>query len=342
MVLIRVPKPWQSSAQPMTSEAAYRQRPRSRRRFLKQLGGAAMGAAAVSILGCDRTSAADPAHATATLDPELLLSLDQPRLDFASATEFADAGRPVTGRAIAGQYNNYYEFGSGKSIWQAAQALPTDPWRLEVTGLVKNPQVYDLDDLTQRFPLEERVYRLRCVEAWSMVMPWVGFPMAALLAAVEPRPAAKFASFTTYYDEAIRLGPERFANGDLVPWPYTEGLRVDEMANELAFFAVGIYGRTLPKQFGAPIRAVVPWKYGFKGAKSIVKIEFLAEQPATFWNTLTPEEYGFVENVNPNLPHPRWSQATEKFIYGQTEFEWEERPTLPYNGYGEYVAALYE
>ena len=240
---------------------------------------------------------------------------------------------------MATQYNNFYEFGGNKSIWKAAQALPTENWKVEVTGLVKNPRVYDIDDLQKKFPLEERVYRFRCVEAWSMVVPWVGFPMKLLMADVEPTSNAKFVRFTSFYDPEITKGPGFWASN--YPWPYTEGLRLDEMANELAFFATGMYGKELPKQNGAPLRQVIPWKYGFKGAKSIVKIEFVATQPATFWNTLAANEYGFEANVNPEVPHPRWSQATEKVVSSGASWSWERVPTLLYNGYEEYVAGLY-
>ena len=206
---------------------------------------------------------------------------------------------------------------------------------------MKNPRTYDQDDLLRRFPLEERVYRFRCVEAWAMVVPWLGFHMRALMADVEPTSDAKFVSFTSYYDPQVTPGPAwEFALN--LPWPYVEGLRIEEMANDLAFFAVGLYGRTLPKQHGAPIRMVVPWKYGFKGGKSIVKIEFLRDQPATYWNTIAPNEYKFEANVEPAVPHPRWSQAKERIVgTGTNPFNWETQPTVIYNGYGEYVADLY-
>jgi len=235
------------------------------------------------------------------------------------------------------RYNNFYEFGSGKRVWRAAQALPTDPWTVEITGLVRHPQRLGLEDLFN-FPLEERIYRFRCVEAWAMVVPWLGFPMRLLLERVDPLPTARFVRFTSFYDPEIMPGPIWPPN---LPWPYTEGLRIEEMANELAFFALGVYGKPLPKQHGAPIRMVVPWKYGFKGGKSIVKIEFLARQPSTFWNTLAPEEYGFEANVDPRVPHPRWSQEQEVLIGFGSRSQWQIVPTLPYNGYGEYVAHLY-
>jgi sulfoxide reductase catalytic subunit YedY len=274
------------------------------------------------------------------MDVDLERTLGEPLAGARLNSAFANPGREPTPQRYASSYNNFYEFGGSKTIWPQAQALPTAPWTLAVTGLVKHPATFDLDDLTQRFDLEERIYRFRCVEAWAMVVPWIGFPMQALMAVVEPTPAAKFVRFTSYYDPQVCPGPGLSLRN--LPWPYTEGLTVAEMANDLAFFAVGVYGRTLPKQHGAPIRMVVPWKYGFKGAKSIVKIEFVAEQPATYWNTLAPNEYKFEANVEPAVPHPRWSQAQERLVGERTAmFTWEEQPTVIYNGYGDYVAGLY-
>jgi len=324
MVLIRIPKPWHLSENTITAESSYF----NRRRFLKTLAGASIGLSATALTGCQSANGADDNPIVGTVD---LASTANP--------DFTDVGRPLTGRSLAATYNNFYEFGGTKSIWKAAQALPTDPWTVEVGGLVNNPRTYDLDDLMQTFPLEERVYRFRCVEAWSMVVPWIGFPMNRLLEEADPTSDAKFVRFTSFYDPAITTGPG-FRSQSL-PWPYTEGLRVDEMANELAFFAVGIYGQTLPKQNGAPVRMVVPWKYGFKGAKSIVKIEFVRERPATYWNTLIPNEYKFESNVEPDVPHPRWSQAQEKLLGPGPDFSVDIVPTLPYNGYGDYVADLY-
>lgn len=328
MTIIRVPKSWELPEREVTSEAAFLHR----RRFLKTLIGAGVGGTIVPILGCQKAESVNSKLA-ATLDTASLAAI-------AGNSALSLVDRPITERSIAGQYNNYYEFGSGKSIWQAAQALPTQNWKVEVTGLVKNPRTYDLDDLHKTFPLEERIYRFRCVEAWSMVIPWIGFPMKSLMAAVEPTDKAKFVRFTSYYDPKITIGPF-WLLGKMLPWPYTEGLRIEEMANELAFFAVGNYGHMLPKQHGAPIRAVLPWKYGFKGAKSITKIEFVETKPATFWNTIDSHEYDFEANVNPTKPHPRWSQATEKFVSTGPGLKWEKRPTLPYNGYGKYVDSLY-
>jgi len=326
MPFIRVPPPWHLSAARVTSETNYR----NRRSFLKQLAGASLSASLLPLVGC---------RSSVSGDSDLRATYDLPALEVVPNPEFQRVDRPVTSQGLASQYNNFYEFGGSKNIWSAAQALPTQPWQVEVGGLVSKPRTYDLDDLKREFNLEERIYRFRCVEAWSMVLPWVGFPMRALLEAVEPTSAAKFVRFTSFYDPDITTGPGFHFGG--LPWPYTESLRIEEMANELAFFAVGIYGKDLPKQHGAPIRAVIPWKYGFKGAKSIVKVEFVAEQPATYWHTLVPNEYDFEANVNPDQPHPRWSQARERFIGTGATLDWEWRETLPYNGYGEWVADLY-
>lgn len=324
MVLIRIPKSWQLPERDATPESAFV----NRRRFLRNAIGAGIGATVLPVLGCQSQSKAESSPTSGTVP-----------LEFVPNPAFSEIDRPLTDESLTSKYNNFYEFGGTKSIWEKAQALPTDNWKVEVSGLVKNPRAYDIDDLQKKFPIEERIYRFRCVEAWAMVVPWLGFPMRRLIEDVEPTAAAKFVSFTSFYDPKITPGPGLWAAG--YPWPYTEGLRLEEMANELAFFALGIYGRTLPKQNGAPIRMVLPWKYGFKGAKSIVKIEFLEKQPATFWNTLAANEYGFEANVNPNKPHPRWSQARERMLGSGPSFNWEVRPTLLYNGYGEYVAELY-
>lgn len=323
-----LPHPWQLPEKLVTPESTFL----NRRHFIKTLVGAGIGTSLMGLTACQRPK---------VIDPELEKTLGMPLRNVEQNPAFINAGRAITQQAYSSRYNNFYEYGGTKKIWPNAQALPLEPWKLEVTGLVKNPQTYDLDDLTQKFPLEERVYRFRCVEAWAMVVPWIGFPMKRLMEVVEPTAQARFVKFTSYYDPQICPGPAwGFALN--LPWPYVEGLTIEEMANELAFFAVGIYGRTLPKQHGAPIRMVVPWKYGFKGAKSIVKIEFVATQPATYWNTISPNEYGFEANVDPNVPHPRWSQATERLLgEGTDPFNWETQPTRIYNGYGEYVASLY-
>ncbi len=328
MNLIRVPKSWEISDREVTSESSYF----NRRSFIKNLVSASIGASLIPLAGCDSNKSES--------QKALESSINLPKIrSIAKNPNFASVDRPIADELLAAKYNNFYEFGRTKNIWLKAQNLPTENWLVEVTGLVNNPRTYDLDDLKKKFPLEERIYRFRCVEAWSMALPWIGFPMKALIEAVDPKSAAKYVSFTSFYDSKITPGPG-IVFGPL-PWPYREGLRIEEMANELAFFATGIYGHDLPKQHGAPLRMVIPWKYGFKGAKSIVKIEFVASQPATYWNTIDSKEYDFEANVNPDKPHPRWSQAREKFISKGPNLTWEIKETLPYNGYGDYVASLY-
>lgn len=240
---------------------------------------------------------------------------------------------PMTPRASILNYNNFYEFTTDKDgVAGAAAGFNTDGWQLSVGGLVGKPRVFTMDDLRKLSPPEERVYRMRCVEAWSMVIPWAGFSLSRLLAAVEPTSEARFVAFETLHDPARMPGQKT----DVLPWPYVEGLRLDEAMHPLALLATGIYGQALPPQDGAPIRLVTPWKYGFKGIKSIVKITLTATQPPTTWNMAAPSEYGFFGNVNPKHDHPRWSQATEQRI-GESG----RRPTLMFNGYADQVASLY-
>ena len=230
-------------------------------------------------------------------------------------------------------YNNFYEFGTDKDDpAQYARTLVTRPWTVAVEGEVKRAKTYDIDELMKLSPLEERIYRLRCVEAWSMVIPWVGFPLSALIKRVEPTSNAKYIEFLTLLDPKQMPGQRR----GVLDWPYVEGLRMDEAAHPLAILAVGLYGEVLPNQNGAPIRLVVPWKYGFKSVKSIVKIRFVEKQPQTAWMKATPSEYGFYSNVNPDVDHPRWSQARERRIP-----EFTKRKTLLFNGYADQVAQLY-
>ncbi len=230
-------------------------------------------------------------------------------------------------------YNNFYEFGTGKDDpARESSRFRTRPWTLTVRGEVQRPIELDADGLMRRFPLEERVYRMRCVEAWSMVIPWIGFPLSRLLREVEPTSNARYVAFKTLLDPG-RMPGQR---SPILDWPYVEGLRLDEAMHPLTILAVGLYGRVLPNPNGAPVRLVVPWKYGFKGIKSIVSIELTRDQPRTTWNQAAPDEYGFYANVNPAVDHPRWSQATERRI-GEVA----RRPTLPFNGYAEQVAALY-
>ena len=230
-------------------------------------------------------------------------------------------------------YNNFYEFGTDKEDpSRTAGRLKTRPWTIAIDGLCNKPGRFDIDALIRQFPLEERIYRMRCVEAWSMVIPWLGFPLASLIKAVEPTSAAKFVAFETLFRPEEMPGQR----GRVLEWPYREGLRIDEATHPLALLAVGLYGETLPNQNGAPIRLVTPWKYGFKGIKSIVRIRLVDRQPRTTWQTMAPSEYGFYANVNPQVDHPRWSQASERRIG-----EFLRRKTLPYNGYGPQVASLY-
>jgi len=230
-------------------------------------------------------------------------------------------------------YNNFYEFSTDKyGVAEEAAKLVSRPWTVAVTGLVQRPGVFDVDALFRRFPLEERVYRMRCVEGWSMVIPWMGFPLARLLALAAPLGSAKFVELQTLHDPARMPGQRR----DILDWPYVEGLRLDEAMHPLTILVGGLYGETLPPQNGAPLRLAVPWKYGFKGAKSIVRISLVEKQPKTTWNHYSPDEYGFYSNVNPEVAHPRWSQAEERRIG-----ELGKRPTLPFNGYGAEVASLY-
>jgi sulfoxide reductase catalytic subunit YedY len=231
-------------------------------------------------------------------------------------------------------YNNYYEFSTNKeAVAPLAKNFTTAPWTVEVGGLVNKPKTFGVEDLMSLFPQEERIYRLRCVEAWSMVIPWNGFPLASLLKMVEPTSDAKYVRFETVYRPEEMKGQ----GSPFYPWPYQEGLRLDEAMNDLTLLATGLYGEEMLAQNGAPIRLVVPWKYGFKSIKSIVKIELVTERPNTLWNTVATDEYGFYANVNPAVDHPRWSQASERRIG-----ELSRRATLPFNGYGEQVASLYD
>lgn len=239
-------------------------------------------------------------------------------------------------------YNNFYEFGLDKADPAAnAGSMKTNPWTLKIDGEVAKPLMLDYDALITRFPLEERIYRMRCVEAWSMVIPWTGFPLHKLLSLVEPTSNAKYVAFQTLYAPDEMPGQkDRFIGGGL-EYPYVEGLRIDEAMHPLTLLSVGVYGKALPPQNGAPIRLTVPWKYGFKGIKSIVSIKLTKERPPTTWNLAAPNEYGFFANVNPHVDHPRWSQATERFIGSGGVLDVKRQPTLLFNGYADEVASLY-
>jgi len=251
-----------------------------------------------------------------------------------SGAKVDELGDPANSFEDISHYNNFYEFTEDKEgVSRLGENFNPTPWAVEVGGLVRHPQTFGLEDILKKFPQEERIYRLRCVEAWSMVIPWNGFPLSVLLNEVSPLSEAKYVRFETVMRPEEMPGQKSF----FYPWPYTEGLRLDEAMNDLTILATGLYGESLPVADGAPIRLVVPWKYGFKSIKSIVKIELTADEPGTFWNKLAANEYGFYSNVNPERPHPRWSQASERRIG-----EISRRPTLMFNGYAEQVASLYE
>jgi len=313
-MLIRRPADIPSSE--ITDEKLYRRR----REFLKTLSAAA-GASALGTLlpGCD--SAASPAAQ----------GVKRGKYD---TTEQLTPERHVT------TYNNYYEFGTGKDEpARNAKNFRTRPWTVAVEGFVKKPAVYNLEDLLKGVTMEDRIYRMRCVEAWSMVIPWRGFPLSWLINKLEPTSQAKYIELQTLY-APDRMPYQKYR--DLLNWPYTEGLRMDEAMNELTLLAIGVYGKEGPNQNGAPLRLVVPWKYGFKSVKAITKIRFVEKQPLTAWMEQAPHEYGFYANVNPQVDHPRWSQATERRLTGGIFDQIARHKTQMFNGYGEYVAKLYE
>ena len=239
---------------------------------------------------------------------------------------------PYTSEKLATTYTNFYEFGSSKNIWRRASKLKVDNWSIKIDGLVKKKKIFDIDKLKKLIGIEERIYRFRCVEGWAMVVPWLGFPVNKILEIVDPDKDANFVRFETFYDPKIAPGQKQ----SWYPWPYVEGISLEEAKNDLAFFATGMYGKDIPNQNGAPLRLVLPWKYGFKSIKSIVKITFTKEKPIGLWEKLAPKEYGFWANVNPNVPHPRWSQSKEQLL-GTNEFQ----KTKIYNGYEENVSYLY-
>jgi methionine sulfoxide reductase catalytic subunit len=281
-----------------------------------------LGAAALALMPPAAFAAATPPGQPLKASRNPAFSISDPATKFESATT----------------YNNFYEFGVNKEDpARLAHTLRPRPWTVQVDGHVAKPKTYDIDELLRVVPLEERVYALRCVEGWSMVIPWIGFPLASLLKQVEPTGQAKFVEFTTLHDPEQFPGQRKSVlNFSSLDWPYVEGLRVDEAMHPLTLVTVGMYGQVLPNQNGAPIRVVVPWKYGFKSAKSIVRIRLVSGQPKTAWEKAQPNEYGFYSNVNPEVDHPRWSQATERRIG-----EFLRRKTLMFNGYADQVASLY-
>ncbi len=287
-----------------------------RRTLLKAAGFGALSAGAGLFMGQARAEESDP---TADLYP-------------VKRNESYSLQRSLTDESLTSTYNNFYEFGSHKQIWRRAQDLKTRPWTVTFDGLVEEKREVDIDTLIRAMPLEERLYRHRCVEAWSMTIPWSGFPMKALLDYARPLGSAKYVEMQTFMDPSVAAGQKQV----WYPWPYGEGLTIEEASNDLTFLVTGAYGKPVAKQYGAPLRLAVPWKYGFKSIKSIVRFNFTDERPATFWETINKQEYGFWANVNPEISHPRWSQATEKPLGSSDRI-----PTQIYNGYGEYVADLY-
>jgi methionine sulfoxide reductase catalytic subunit len=292
----------------------------SRRRFLK--GAASAGAGALAAGRLARFATPLTAYAGTKLQ-----TVPSP---------LTTTGEQLTSLDDITHYNNFYEFGVDKGDpAKNAGGLPTRPWSVKVEGLVAKPQTFDIDALLKLRPLEDRVYRHRCVEAWSMVIPWVGYSLSELINQCQPLSTAKYVQFLSYYDRHV----EKWSGESTIDWPYSEGLRMDEAMNPLTLLTFGLYGKTLPNQDGAPVRVVVPWKYGFKSAKSIVTVRFVAKQPSTTWNDMAPQEYGFYSNVNPDVDHPRWSQKTERRI--GLPFYAQRRTTLMFNGYGNQVASLY-
>jgi sulfoxide reductase catalytic subunit YedY len=280
----------------------------------------------------------------AALGAERLAEVILPRIGALAGTKLDTVKSPLTttGEDLTSlnditHYNNFYEFGVNKDDpAKNAGGLPTRPWTVKVDGKVKTPKTFDIDALLKLRPLEDRVYRHRCVEAWSMVIPWVGYSLSEFIKLCDPLPSAKYVQFLSYYDKRV----EKWASQSTIDWPYSEGLRMDEAMHPLTLLTFGLYGEVLPNQDGAPVRIAVPWKYGFKSAKSIVEVRFTDKQPATTWNEIAPSEYGFYSNVNPNVDHPRWSQKTERRI--GLPFYAQRKTTLMFNGYGEQVASLYK
>lgn len=310
-MLIRRPPRWTVADRDATPESAYLNR--------RQLLGGGAGLIAAGL--------AAPAFAAKRAEAPIA-----PELYPASRNEAFKLDRPITDKRLATTYNNFYEFGSHKEIWERAQELPLRPWTLKIDGMVAKPMELDAEDLIRKMPIEERLYRHRCVEAWSMAVPWSGFPLKELVKLAEPQAGAKYLRMETFMKPDIARGQRQ----RWYPWPYIDGLRLDEATHDLAFIATGVYGKPIVKQMGAPLRLVTPWKYGFKQIKSIVRFTLTDERPVGFWQELLGEEYGFYANVNPDVPHRRWSQATERPLGSR-----EKVPTLLYNGYAEEVAHLY-
>jgi sulfoxide reductase catalytic subunit YedY len=322
-MLIRKPSDIPSSE--ITSEANYKDF-LSRRRFLRTaISGAA--AAGGAIIGAERIADLLSPGTTVLADATKLQTVKSP---------LSTSGEQLTSFEDITHYNNYYEFGVQKGDpAKNAGVLPTRPWTVKVEGRVKQPKTFDIEALLKLRPLEDRVYRHRCVEAWSMVVPWIGYSLSEFIKQCDPLPSAKYVQFLSYYDKKV----EKWTGESSIFWPYSEGLRMDEAMHPLTLLTFGLYGQVLPNQDGAPVRIVVPWKYGFKSAKSIVTMRFVEKMPETTWYQQNPSEYGFYSNVNPNHDHPRWSQKTERRI--GLPFYAQRRTTLMFNGYADQVASLY-
>jgi sulfoxide reductase catalytic subunit YedY len=309
-MLIRKRAGWEMAESQATPEAVYLNR--------RSLLGA--GAGLVASAALPNIAAAQGADPTLDLYP-------------AAKNAAFTLDRPVTDESLAANYNNFYEFGTSKDVVAASKRLVTRPWMVAIDGMVEKPMEIGVDELIRKMTLEERLYRFRCVEAWSMAVPWTGFTVKSLVAFAKPLSGAKYVKFETFMNPKVAPGQSQ----RWYPWPYTEGLTIAEANNDLPLMVTGIYGKPIPTQHGAPLRLITPWKYGFKSVKSISKISFVAERPKTFWEGLQASEYGFWANVNPEVAHPRWSQASEQVLGSR-----ERRPTLLFNGYGEQVAGLYK
>ena len=328
MPLIKIPRSWEIPEKLTTPEDVYV----NRRQFLRTMGFAGVGAWGL-LSGCLENSSQAGTSESDLIDVRRTIPKPRPPYPASGNAKFR-VDRPITKEEVAASYNNFYEFGTDKGrVWKLAEKFETRPWEIEVGGEVHKKRTFDVDELVQKFELEERVYRFRCVEAWSMVVPWVGFPLKKLIDEVQPTSNAKYLRMLTFLKPDKAEGQRK---QQWYAWPYYEGLRMDEATNELTMLVTGMYGHALPNQHGAPIRLITPWKYGYKSIKSIVKIDFVREQPNTFWNDVAPKEYDFWSNVDPTIPHPRWSQATERMIDTNMRI-----PTLPFNGYSEYVADMY-
>ncbi len=318
-----VRRPWDLSQKHITEESIFHNK-QERRDFLKSIGVIAGAGLSASLLGCQKATLEE-------IDAAGEVEEGKKNYPFDRNDKF-EYGRAETARRDAVEFTNFYEFSTSKEVYQYVDQFEPTPWKFSVEGLCRNPMTFDLDDLYGQFTLEERAYRHRCVETWAMCVPWTGFPMSDLLAKVDPLPAAKYVQMETF-SNADQAPTQKY---DEYPWPYSESITIEEAMNPLALMTTGIYGKPLPKQHGAPVRLVIPWKYGFKSIKSIVRIKLTDKQPTTFWNSLNPNEYGFQANVEPEVPHPRWSQATEWMLGTRERFN-----TIKYNGYGDYVASLY-